>query len=359
MKLVLISDIHLGVKKNSEEFLNNTKKFFLEQVADVIENKKSNDLWILGDLFDHPEVINVLVKNVAIDIFNTLLERFPNLTIRILSGNHDIYYNTTLEVSSLNMFMKFNPRLEIIKTVKEYQLGSCKTLVVPWLVEDSLNWKNFHEEIERFNESQTKKYDLCFGHFSVNGFEVTKGLVENHGFSQETFKGFGSVFSGHFHIRKKYSNIQYLGCPYEITWNDQNDKKGITVFDTETKETEFIENNISPKHIIINLTSLSKDKTLIQDAKHNFVKLIIDQKISEHNFEKLKAGLEKMTQKLDIIDQTVEEIDDVELAIEEDIQKDGKAFLLKYIDEIQLSSDINKDEFKIYVSKEFDSVRGE
>ena len=280
MKLVLISDIHLGVKNNSETFLNNTKDFFINQVCDVIEKTNAEYLFILGDLFDNRILVNVLVKNTAIDIFNHILKKFPNIHINILAGNHDLYYKNTTEVTSLAIFKKFDPRLEVITNIKKIQLGSSKILIVPWLVEESRNYKIFNSIVKKYEETNVKEYDACFGHFHINGFEIVRGVVEQKGISQSDFEAFGSVFSGHFHIRNKIKNIQYLGCPYEITWNDYGDKKGITVFDTETKKADFFENTVSPKHMHVKLSSLQKDPTLIDNVKGNIIKFHIDENVT-------------------------------------------------------------------------------
>src|ERR1700733_15910790 len=120
MKILLVSDIHLGVKQNSELFINNTKDFFLKQVSAEIANSSIEQLWILGDLFDCRNNTNVLVNNVALNILATLLSTYQNLLIKILCGNHDAYYKNTLEVSSLKIFKRFHKNLEIITNVKEY-----------------------------------------------------------------------------------------------------------------------------------------------------------------------------------------------------------------------------------------------
>jgi DNA repair exonuclease SbcCD nuclease subunit len=348
MKLTLISDIHLGVKNNDETFLENTKQFFIKQVCEVIEKNDSKYLLILGDLFDNRINVNILVKNTAMEIFNHILTKFPDLKIMLLVGNHDIYYKNTLEVSSLNMFKKYDERLRVISRIQSMEFDGCKTLLVPWLVEGSKNKDIFTKFIQKYNKTKEQQFDLCLGHFDVNGFEVVRGVVEKHGIPLSDFEAFGNVFSGHFHIRNKMGNVQYLGCPYEITWNDWGDPKGITVFDTDTRTAEFIENTINPKHIIVKISSI--DETKLDDLKGNFIKVVIDKDIESSKKNNILSILEKTTADCVTLDETVPVIDGEEVEIDMDRVSSPLEFVWSYTDEVKIPENIEKDKLKIFIN---------
>ena len=104
------------------------------------------------------------------------------------------------------------------------------------------------------------------------------------------FKAFQRVFSGHFHHRSITGNITYLGNPYEITWSDYNDKRGFHIYDTETMETEFIENPYSMFHKIY----YKDDKTDYGDVSRYedcYVKIIIENRQNSYMFETLMDKL--------------------------------------------------------------------
>jgi len=77
---------------------------------------------------------------------------------------------------------------------------------------------------------------------------MDRGNVNSHGMDVSMFKKFETVYSGHFHHKNKVGNVQYLGCPYEMTWIDYQDTKGFHVYDTNTRDIEMIKNPFSMFH---------------------------------------------------------------------------------------------------------------
>lgn len=351
MKLLLISDIHLGAKNNNEKFLENSKKYFMTDVCDVIEKESIDVLFILGDLFDNRLSINVLVKHTALEILNHILNKFPNVQIKILCGNHDLYYKNTLEVSSLNIFKQFNPRVEVINKIKQFDFDGCSTVAVPWLVEGSKNEIAFKKIVNEWKTKQRKMFSLCLGHFHVNGFEIVKGVIENKGLSQKDFEAFDTVFSGHFHIRNKIENIQYLGCPYEITWNDWKNRKGLTVFNTKTKESTFYENTSSPKHIELKLSVLEETVDIEELAKNNFIKLIIDKEIDSDKKLEILTKIENKAVDFSLLDQTTVHIEESGEEIDIESISSPVDCIHKYCDEIKIPEDIDVNELKLFMKE--------
>jgi hypothetical protein len=82
---------------------------------------------------------------------------------------------------------------------------------------------------------------LC-GHFDMQGFEMMRGVVSDHGLSHKEFSHFEAVYSGHYHHPSHYDNVRYLGAQYEMNWSDYGSRRGFYLFDTETRDLTFIEN---------------------------------------------------------------------------------------------------------------------
>lgn len=360
MKLTIISDIHLGVKNNDELFLSDVKRFFSEELSGVIEKENSDYLIIAGDLFDNMQNINILVKYTAIDIINSLLKKFTTLKIIILKGNHDVYYKNTLEVSSTEMFVKFDPRVEVVSQIKKFNFDGCKAVLVPWLIEAGKNKIIFDKIVEKYKETNEKQFDLCIGHFNTIGFEVVRGVVAKHGYEITDFKAFETVFSGHYHIRNKIDNFQYLGCPYEITWNDWGNEKGITTFDTNTRKAEFYPNKTSPKHIMVKLSSLESGLIKEDDIKNQFVKFIIDKNIQPDKKMEFLNIVEKNAKDYSIIDESVSLDDGESVVVDESKIASPLDFLQKYTDDIEIPKNIDKDKLKLKLTRLYDvSIKGQ
>jgi DNA repair exonuclease SbcCD nuclease subunit len=354
MKLLLLSDIHLGVKNNSDFFLNVIKDYFLKEIIPSIQRNKIDQLWILGDFFDNRYNINVLIENTGINIIKKILKEFPNLKINMIIGNHDIYYKNSLKVNSLRKFANLHKNLKVISTVESFDLDGCKVLAVPWLIEGSENHTEFRKVIEDYKDTGNKRYDWCFGHFEINGFEVVKNVVHQHGLAQSDFKAFDQVYSGHFHIRCKQGNIQYLGSPYEINWNDHGDIKGHYVLDTDTKKVSFFENTLSPKHVHVNVSSIQKDRDILKNIPKQFIKLHIDTDIDESALNDLLTSVENSLPTLmQVIDERYDlEIKNEDIKLDGLIESDALQYALEYVDSIQFDKSISIDEMKkriIYV----------
>jgi DNA repair exonuclease SbcCD nuclease subunit len=115
----------------------------------------------------------------------------------------------------------------------EFDDGS-KIFMMPWICTD-----NYNQSMEAI---KTTDAQVLFGHFEIAGFQMYKGHENDEGFDPKIFEKFDLVCSGHFHHRSSNGNINYLGNPYELTWADFEDPRGFHIFDTSTRELDFIPN---------------------------------------------------------------------------------------------------------------------
>ena len=98
--IFLISDIHIGVSRASEDWLENTKEYF-EQFLIPLIKKEMNEgsvLLCLGDIFDDRKTINIAANNLAIEMFERLASILP---VYIINGNHDMYNKTQNNIMSI------------------------------------------------------------------------------------------------------------------------------------------------------------------------------------------------------------------------------------------------------------------
>jgi DNA repair exonuclease SbcCD nuclease subunit len=346
-KIALISDIHFGCRNNSEQYLEMIRKFFTETLYKVLIDKKITDVRILGDLFDCRNNINVRTLNVVLETFEWYEKTAPDIVFTIFPGNHDVYYRNKNDVSSMKALAKHS-NIVLHSRIHSEILGDKKVLSVPWLVDDAEDTMKFAKICDG-----DEHYDLLLGHFEIRGFEINKGQFDETGKDEGTFKNFTRVFSGHYHIRNTINQISYLGCPYELTWGDYDDAKGIHIYDLDTGITEFIQNNDSPKHIKVSINDIkTSNKDILKKIRGNYVKLIVNEKVDDTWLVKAQAKIEGMeTLRLDIENTVIDELDTKE-GMTLTNSDNPLSFLYEYVENIELSDkpEIDKNELKKYLS---------
>lgn len=344
-KIALISDVHFGCRNNSETYLEIIKKFFTITLVDALEKHKITDVRILGDLFDCRNNINVRTLNVAMDVFRWFKINKPDVQFKILLGNHDIYYKNRIDVNSIECLRQVG-NIEIIDKVTTEVINSKEIISYPWLVPGSNEQCHFLSVA-----NGDKKYNLCLGHFEIRGFEISKGVYDTENLEISLFKNFDKVFTGHYHLRSTTQNVTYLGCPFQQTWSDYGDDKGINIWDIDEEKHIFIKNEISPEFIKVNIDDLqNKNVSLLKKIKGNHVKFMIDKKVEESWLVKARAKLESFEPFTFEVENTIIEtqIDDTSI----DITKinDPFSLLMECVENImELDDDIDKTELKRYL----------
>ena len=173
--------------------------------------------------------------------------------------------------------------------------------------------------------------------FRSSGFPMHKGHVSTEGDDPSLFDRFDMVFSGHFHTRSRSGNVFYLGAHSEFTWSDYNDPRGFSVFDTSTREIEFIENPYK-----IHKKIWYKDSTeLPEDCSNSIIKVIVQSKNDLYKFDKFIEHIEKQNP---IELQVVEDHLNLDLEDDENIVNEAESTLdifKKYIEKSDIPNKNN------------------
>lgn len=230
MKIAIITDLHFDYKPDNPYFEAHTKKFYDEVFIPTIDKRDIKNVMILGDVFDKRKSVNTRALKQAKDfLFDRLSSRGIKTTV--LVGNHDAYFKNTIRLNSLNVLEDMYDNVTIVREPGVYLN---RITLIPWICPEN------EEAAYKLIEQGSTPY--CFGHFEISGFGMSLGTVANHGIDRKLFKKYEVVLSGHYHTRSTDGQVWYLGCPYEMTWADHGDAKGMHIFDTETGDLEFIKN---------------------------------------------------------------------------------------------------------------------
>lgn len=333
MKVALITDQHLDGRKGSLAFWNYFQKFYDEVFFPTLEKKGVTHIIDLGDTFDNRKSLDF---NTFHRVKANYFDRLQKYKVHMLLGNHCTYYKNTNRINSPELLLEQYSNIRIYASPEHLTIGSKKFLMLPWI--------NTENRDEVLNLLETSDADICCGHLELNGFEVTPGMTMDHGMDAGLFHRFHRVWSGHFHHKSKKGNVQYLGNPYQMFWNDYKDKRGFHIYDTQSDKLEYIQNPFEIfQKIYYNDSSAEFDMTDInfQQYKDCFVKIIVEDKKDYLQFEKVIDKLYEVgVHDVKIIENLLsDDLSDSDKNIE---IKDTMSLLTEYIDEMEISVDKQK-----------------
>ena len=233
MKVAIITDQHFGARNDSIAFLDFFEKFYDNTFFPTLDESGIDTVLILGDTFDRRKYINFFTYKRAREMF---FDRLHNrgIKVKMLAGNHDTYFKNTNEVNSIRLLLQEYDNIQVIDSPSTINLNDTNICMMPWICPE-----NYDDSMETLKDSDAK---YCMGHFEIAGFAMHRGMPSHEGLDRGLFTKFYSTFSGHYHHRSSSDDIHYLGNPYEMYWTDVNDTRGFHIFDTHTRELEFIQN---------------------------------------------------------------------------------------------------------------------
>jgi len=277
-KICCIADLHIGVHQGNSIW-HNISVDFAKWLKAQLNTNNIKDIIICGDVNNDRNEISVNTLHIINEFFKTLEE----FNIVIIVGNHDAFYKNRSDINSLSLLAGWKNITIVDKLQSITQFDKLITLC-PWGVE--------------LNDIPTS--DIVFGHFDINGFYMNPVKLSTDGIkSGDILDKSKNIITGHFHMRdeRRYQtgSILYLGSPYELTWGEYNNSKGIYIYDLMSTKYTFIENTVSPKHKKVKLSEIMAIGKISDDIKKefygNFVSFIIDKEIQQDKCEELTAKL--------------------------------------------------------------------
>ena len=339
MKIALVTDTHWGARNDNLAFADYFKKFYDNIFFPKIDELGIKNIIHLGDITDRRKYINwMTAKRLREDFIKPIMER--EMSLDVIIGNHDTYFKNTNEVNSMEELygMTKYEGINVVSSPEQKEYDDSKILLMPWI-----NTGNMEECIESLSSSDAQ---ILFGHFEIKGFEMYRGAINDHGFDHNLFDKFDLVASGHFHHKSTQGNINYLGAPYEMTWSDYDDPRGFHIFDTDTRELEFIRNPYTMfNKVWYDDLNKTVDEVVVSDFRSlngTFVKVIIKNKTNPYWFDMF---IDKIEQVNPIDLQVVEDHLNLDLEDDSDIvneAEDTMTILKKYINNLDINVDKKK-----------------
>lgn len=334
-KIVLLGDTHFGISDGKPLMHAFFEKVYGEWFFPLMKELGIRQCWQFGDMFDKRKGVDSFSASESKRYFFGKLEVY-DLLLKAFIGNHDAFFTNTIEVNSPELLLSDEEMVTLYSKPITLPYGATTIDIIPWICRDN------EEEITKFIEASHSDY--CFGHFEIEGFAMYKGVEAQHGLSRELFKKYKKVFSGHYHTRSSDGNIEYIGTPCEMTWNDYDDPRGVHVFDTDTGETQFY-----PCPFTL-FTKIVYDEDMVDmkklpDIKSKFVKLIVENRTDFKKYDKYVTALNEVgPHDIKIIEDLSNFTDDVVIDADKIDLDDTPTLLRNYVDTVE--TDLDKERLK-------------
>ena len=277
MKIAIITDQHFGARKNSKLFHDYFLKFYEDIFFPTLIKEGITTIVDMGDTFDSRKGVDFVSLEWAKNNYYDKLAEL-GITIHTIIGNHTAYYKNTNDLTGVGLFLREYDNVKIYSEAEEVKIDKTNFLFVPWI-----NPENQDKTFELIEESDSP---CVMGHLELNGFMATRGHFMEHGMDAHVFDKFDKVYSGHYHMRSNKENVFYLGNPYEMYWNDVNDReRGFHLFDTDTLVHTPVNN---PYQMFHNLYYEDTPHQMLDITKYDkkILKVIVRKKSDPKQFEK-------------------------------------------------------------------------
>lgn len=244
MKLIHLSDLHIGKRVNEYSMLED-QRYILTQIVGIIDEAKPDAVIIAGDVYDKP-----VPSAEAVALFDEFLFKLSkrNLQVFVLSGNHDsaeriAFASRLIEKSGIYMSPVYDGTVTPVTLSDEN--GELDVYMLPFVKPSHV--RRFYEKddivsytdavrvaINNMNIDKNHR-NLLITHQFVTGSsrcdseEISVGGADN--VDAAVFEDFDYVALGHIHGPQNCGSerIRYCGTPLKYSFSEANHNKSVTV----------------------------------------------------------------------------------------------------------------------------------
>lgn len=257
MKLIHISDLHIGKRVNEFPMLED-QKYILRQILAIADAQQADGIMIAGDIYDKP-----VPSAEAVQVFDWFLTELADRKKQVyaVSGNHDsaerIAFGAKL-MSGRGVFVSPVYRGDTAKFTMTDSYGELCLYLLPFVkpavvrhalqemsdMEETPMPESYHEAVKlavaRMNVDTTKR-NILIAHQFVTGAgrcdseEVSVGGLDN--VDADVFDDFDYVALGHIHSPQslKRETVRYCGTPLKYSFSEAAQEKSVTVVEFREK----------------------------------------------------------------------------------------------------------------------------
>lgn len=269
MKLIHLSDLHLGKRVNEYSMLED-QEYILKCIVGIIDDEKPNGVIIAGDVYDK-SVPSAEAVSLFDDFLFALAKR--KLDVFVISGNHDsperiAFGSRIMDAGGIHLSPVYDGNIAPVRLEDEF--GELYVYMLPFVKPASVRRFFEEEDISTYTDAigcaikhmniDSEKRNVLVTHQFVTGAsrsdseEISVGGADN--VDASVFDDFDYVALGHLHSPQNCSSdrIRYCGTPLKYSFSEAKDKKSVTVIEMSEKgniSCRLI--NLVPKHDLIEL----------------------------------------------------------------------------------------------------------
>lgn len=270
MKLIHLSDLHIGKRLNEFSMLDD-QKHILQQVIQIIDEEKPEAVLICGDVYDKS-----VPSAEAVTLFDDFLCRLAKreTQILIISGNHDsperlAFGNRLMEHAGIHISPVYNGALTPITLTDAY--GEVNFWLLPFIKPIHVKHHFPDEGIESYTDAcrvavekmeiDTSARNVLLTHQFVTGAATCDSEERSVGGSDNVdasvFESFDYVALGHIHGQQNIDSnkIRYCGTPLKYSFSEEFHHKSVTVVELGAKgDLKLALRPLTPKHDMRTIT---------------------------------------------------------------------------------------------------------
>ena len=269
MRFFHLSDLHIGLKLINRD-LREDQEYIFDQITDYVKKEAPQALVIAGDIYD-----KAVPSAEAVEVFDHLIEELtkaaPEMTIMIISGNHDSgprinCFRGVLSRQNVHM-IGIPPKTEeefIEKVILQDAYGNVNFYLLPFVKPSMVkeitgtdeNGNNLsydetiHRLIEREKINQDQRNILVSHQFylpvgkTAEDVERMDSEIRTVGnideISADILEKFDYAALGHIHKPMKVGKetFRYCGTPLACSVSEAEQQKGILMVDIFEKENQ-------------------------------------------------------------------------------------------------------------------------
>ena len=250
MKLIHLSDLHLGKRVNEVSMLED-QEYILRKILQIVDEQKPDGVIIAGDVYD-----KAIPPADAVRLFDDFLVRLSQkgTHVFVISGNHDsaeriAFGGRLMDAAGIHMSPVYTGAVKHVDLQDGY--GTVHIYMLPFIKPANVRAAFEDEEVQTYTEA----LGCAVRHMEIDGTErnvlVTHQFVTGAARSESedisvggtdnvdasVFAAFDYTALGHIHGPQNIGSdrIRYCGTPLKYSFSEKDHVKSVTVVELEEK----------------------------------------------------------------------------------------------------------------------------